>query len=72
MPTGPGSRLARASWLLLLGLALLFMGGCAGLPAGVEHKPSVAITDGADTILVRLVSAASPPFRRRPIPCAAR
>jgi hypothetical protein len=38
-PTGwLGLRLARAPWLLLLGLALLLLGGCAGLPAGVERK----------------------------------
>ncbi|MBT2334873.1 phospholipase D family protein [Variovorax paradoxus] len=75
MPTGPGSRLERTPWLLLLGLALLlFIGGCAGLPVGVERKPSVAIADGADTLLGRLVAAASPPgqglsgFRLLPMP----
>ena len=74
-PTGwLGLRLARAPWLLLLGLALLLLGGCAGLPAGVERKPSVAITDGTDTMLGRLVAAASPPgqglsgFRLLPMP----
>jgi len=80
---GPGAvqliRAQRPQWLLLvlvlvLGLALLFLGGCAGLPAGVERKPSMAITDGADTVLGRMVAAASPPgqglsgFRLLPMP----
>ena len=63
----------RPLWLLLV-VTLLFLGGCAGLPAGVERKPSVAITDGADTLLGRMVTAASPPgqglsgFRLLPMP----
>ncbi|WP_446751606.1 phospholipase D family protein [Variovorax sp. S12S4] len=44
-------------------MALLLLGGCAGLPSGVERKPSMAITNGTDTMLGRLVTAASPPER---------
>jgi len=63
-------------WLawLLLGIAALFMAGCAGLPSQVQRKPSTAIADGADTPLGRLVRAAAPPgeplsgFRLLPMP----
>ena len=68
-----GLRHAVALWLLFA-LGMLLLGGCAGLPAGVERKPSMAITDGADTLLGRMVAAASPPgqdlsgFRLLPMP----
>ena len=63
-------------WLawLLLGIAALFMAGCAGLPSEVQRKPSTAISDGADTRLGRLVKASAPPgeplsgFRLLPMP----
>jgi putative cardiolipin synthase len=50
------------------------MAGCAGLPADVQRKPSMAIADGADTLLGRLVKSAAPPgeplsgFRLLPMP----
>ena len=71
--TGTGLRRAVALWLLVA-LGMLLLGGCAGLPAGVERKPSMAITDSADTLLGRMVAAASPPgqdlsgFRLLPMP----
>jgi putative cardiolipin synthase len=61
-PAGTGVRNAWPLWLVL-GMALLLLGGCAGLPSGVERKPSMAITNGTDTMLGRLVTAASPPER---------
>jgi putative cardiolipin synthase len=72
---GAGLRIGRGwpRWLLL-GAALLLLAGCAGLPSGVERRPSVAIADGADTVLGRLVAAAAPPegglsgFRLLPMP----
>lgn len=61
-PAGTSVRNAWPLWLVL-GMALLLLGGCAGLPSGVERKPSMAITNGTDTMLGRLVTAASPPER---------
>ncbi|MET3494682.1 phospholipase D family protein [Variovorax boronicumulans] len=67
----------RAGWLacLIAGVAvLLCLAGCAGLPTDVERRPSTAVTDGADTVLGRMVKAAAPPgealsgFRLLPMP----
>ncbi|MDH6165438.1 putative cardiolipin synthase [Variovorax boronicumulans] len=66
----------RPRWLawLFACFAALCMAGCAGLPTDVQRKPSVAIADGADTMLGRLVQAAAPPgeplsgFRLLPMP----
>ena len=69
------TRQAGRQWLAWLWLgAVLCMAGCAGLPTDVHRTPSVAITDGADTALGRLVKAAAPPgeplsgFRLLPMP----
>lgn len=65
-----------AQWLarVFVCVTALCMAGCAGLPTGVQRKPSAAITDGADTVLGHLVQMAAPPgeplsgFRLLPMP----
>jgi putative cardiolipin synthase len=68
MPLSP----ARLAALLLACLALLFAGGCASLPQGVQRTPSQAIPASTATTLGRIAADSSPSpeltgFRLMPI-----
>jgi putative cardiolipin synthase len=56
-----GLRRSTSAWLAL---ALLWLAGCASLPAEVQRAPSAAIAEVSATALAQVAAASTPPDKR--------